>query len=239
VTGPARLPARDFGEIRLAEALERDLCPVCDARQDAVYAALRGLAREGATDRGLRAQMDDGLGFCQIHSVGLAKMELLQTSSQLATAVLLDAVLRRRLKAMKKAAGGDASGQARWLGEHTDQRCPVCAGANEAARTTARRLLELSADAAWARSLGAAEICLADLYVVWAAAAGATKEVQARWSAIVAVQLERLEALETRLAEYAHNSTADRRHLITDEQQRAAAASIRLFGGSPDRDRNR
>jgi hypothetical protein len=183
--------------------------------------------------------MDDGLGFCQIHSVGLARMELLQTSSQLATAVLLDAVLRRRLKAMKKAARSDASGQARWLGEHADQRCPVCAGADEAARTTARRLLELSADAAWARSLGDAEICLTDLYVVWAAAAGATKEVQTRWSAIVAVQLERLETLETRLAEYAHNSTADRRHLITDEQQRAAAASIRLFGGSPDRDRNR
>lgn len=239
MTGPERLPARDFGEIRLAEALERGLCPLCDARQEAVFAGLRGLAREGATDRGLRAQMDDGLGFCQIHSVGLARMELLQTSSQLATAVLLDAVLRRRLKAMKKTARSDASGQARWLGEHADQHCPVCAGAEEASHSTARRLLELSANEAWGRSMGAAEICLADLYVVWAAAAGANKDVQARWSAIVAIQLERLEALEAMLAEFAHNSTADRRHLITDEQQRAAAASIRLFGGSPDRDRVR
>jgi len=31
----------------------------------------------------------------------------------------------------------------------------------------------------------------------------------------------------------------DRRHLITREQQEAGAASIRLFGGSPDRDRTR
>ena len=170
MTGPASLPARDFQEIRLAEALERGLCPICDARQDAVYSALRGLAREGATDRGLRAQMDDGLGFCPIHSVGLARMELLQTSSQLATAVLLDAVLRRRLAALKKAVRGDSSSQARWIAEHADQRCPVCAGAEEAARTTARRLLELSADPAWSRSLGSAGICLADLLVAWSAA---------------------------------------------------------------------
>ena len=51
---PGKLPARDFEEIRLAEALERGRCPICDARQEASYAALRGLAREGATDRGLR-----------------------------------------------------------------------------------------------------------------------------------------------------------------------------------------
>ena len=89
---PGKLPARDFEEIRLAEALERGRCPICDARQESSFAALRGLAREGATDRGLRAQMDKGLGFCRPHSVGLSKMELLQTSSQLATAVLLDAV---------------------------------------------------------------------------------------------------------------------------------------------------
>jgi hypothetical protein len=31
----------------------------------------------------------------------------------------------------------------------------------------------------------------------------------------------------------------DRRGLITREQQEAGAASIRFFGGSPDRDRTR
>ena len=41
------------------------------------------------------------------------------------------------------------------------------------------------------------------------------------------------------LAEYAHNSTSDRRHLITEEQREAGAAAIRLFGGAPDRDRTR
>jgi UDP-N-acetylmuramyl tripeptide synthase len=41
------------------------------------------------------------------------------------------------------------------------------------------------------------------------------------------------------LADYAHNSTSDRRQLITGEQQEAGAAAIRLFGGSPDRDRTR
>jgi hypothetical protein len=112
-TQPGGLPARDFEEIRLAEALERRRCPVCDARQEASYAALRGLAREGATDRGLRAQMDKGLGFCQPHSVGLSKMELLQTSSQLATAVLLDALLRRRLATLKKLSGSGPASQAR------------------------------------------------------------------------------------------------------------------------------
>ena len=239
MSGPSRLPARDFTEIRLAEAVERGLCPVCDARQEAVYAALRGLAREGATDRGLRAQMDRGLGFCPAHSTGLARMELLQTSSQLATAVLLDAVLRRRLAALRKIAAGDAPGQARWLAEHSDQLCPVCAAAADATRSAVARLLELSADPAWAAAIGAVEFCLADLYAVWQAAAGGSKEVQGRWSGIAATQLRRLDAMQKDLAEYAHNSTADRRHLITVEQHRAAAASIRLFGGSPDRDRIR
>jgi hypothetical protein len=239
VTGSARLPTRDFEEIRLAEALERGRCPVCDARQEATYAALRGLAREGATDRGLRDEMDKGLGFCRPHSVGLSKMELLQTSSQLATAVLLDAVLRRRLAALAKLSRGDASGQLKGLAELSDPRCPVCERAGEASRMTVKRLLELSEDAAWSAALGKAEICLDDLYALWTGAAAGSKDQSTRWSAILASQLARLEALQKTLAEYAHNSTSDRRHLITPEQQEAGAASIRLFGGSPDRDRTR
>lgn len=239
MTLPGKLPARDFEEIRLAEALERGRCPICDARQEATYAALRGLAREGATDRTLRDQMDKGLGFCRPHSVGLSKMELLQTSSQLATAVLLDAVLRRRLASLKKMAGHDASSQVRGLGELSDARCPVCARTAEASSAAVRRLLELAEDGAWAAALSHGEICLADIYALWAAAAGGPKEAQARWAGIAAAQLERLEALQKTLAEYAHNSTSDRRQLITPEQQEAGAASIRLFGGTPDRDRMR
>jgi hypothetical protein len=239
VTGPGKLPARDFEEIRLAEALERGRCPVCDARQEASYAALRGLAREGATDRGLRAQMDKGLGFCQVHSVGLSKMELLQTSSQLATAVLLDAVLRRRLATLKKLSGSDASGQTRGLAELANPRCPVCTRAAEASEAAIRRLLELSEDVAWSEALGSGEICLDDIYALWAAAAARPRDLLGRWSAILASQLKRLEALQKTLAEYAHNSTSDRRHLITPEQHQAGAASLRLFGGSPDRDRTR
>ena len=236
---PVKLPARDFEEIRLAEALERGRCPVCDARQESSFAALRGLAREGATDRGLRDQMDKGLGFCQPHSVGLAKMELLQTSSQLATAVLLDAVLRRRLATLEKLATADAVAQGRGLADLADPRCPVCARAAEASRTAVDRLLALSNDPAWSAALGTGQICLNDLYALWGAAASGPRDVQARWPAILAVQLARLEALQKKLAEYAHNSTADRRHLITAEQQEAGTASIRLFGGSPDRERTR
>jgi hypothetical protein len=239
VTGSVRLPARDFEEIRLAEALERGRCPVCDARQEATYAALRGLAREGATDRGLRAQMDKGLGFCQPHSVGLARMELLQTSSQLATAVLLDAVLRRRLATTARLAGGDSAAQLRGLAELSEPRCPVCERAAEASGLTVKRLLELAADPAWATALGTGELCLDDLYALWAAAAGGPRDQQGRWSAILAAQRKRLEALQKTLAEYAHNSTSDRRHLISPEQQEAGAASIRLFGGTPDRERSR
>ena len=239
MTASGSLPARDFEEIRLAEALERGRCPVCDARQEATHAALRGLAREGATDVGLRAQMDKGLGFCQPHSVGLSKMELLQTSSQLATAVLLDAVLRRRLATLKKLSGSDAAGQLRGLTELADRKCPVCARAAEASQGSVRRLLELSADPAWAAALGTSEICLDDIYALWNAAAAGPKEGHARWAGIVAAQRKRLETLQKTLAEYAHNSTSDRRHLITAEQHAAGAAAIRLFGGTPDRDRTR
>ena len=233
------LPARDFEEIRLAEALERRRCPLCDARQEASFAALRGLAREGATDRGLRAQMDSGLGFCQSHSLGLSKMELLQTSSQLATAVLLDAVLRRRLAALEKLAGSDAVHQQKGLAELSDPRCPVCERIAEAARTAAGRLLKLAADPAWASGLGSAEICLADVLALWSAAVAGGKETTARWAPILASQRKRLGELQKTLAEYAHNSTSDRRHLITPEQHAAGAAAIRFFSGTPDRDRER
>jgi hypothetical protein len=236
---PAKLPARDFEEIRLAEALERGRCPLCGARQEAGFAALRGLAREGATDRGLRAQMDKGLGFCQAHSQGLSRMELLQTSSQLATSVLLDAVLRRRLSSIEKLAGTDVGSAKRGLADLAEARCPVCASVAEASDAAASRLLRLSADPGWSQALGTAEICLADLYALWAAAADAPRDAAQRWSAILAAQRGRLGDLQKRLAEYAHNSTVDRRHLITAEQKEAGAAAIRLFSGSPDRDRNR
>jgi hypothetical protein len=236
---PPKLPARDFEEIRLAEALERGRCPMCDARQESAYAALRGIAREGSTDRSLRAQMDRGLGFCQPHSVGLSKMELLQTSSQLATAVLLDAVLRRRLATLEKLSRADAGAQGRGLAELADPKCPVCARSAEAARAAIDRLLALSANAAWSGAIGTGEICLADIYAVWSVASRSTADVQLRWSRILAVQLARLATLQKGLADYAHNSTFDRRHLITSEQKEAGAASIRLFGGSPDRDRTR
>jgi hypothetical protein len=234
---PGGLPARDFEEIRLAEAIERGLCPVCDARQEAAFAALRGLAREGATDVDLRAGMDRGLGFCQAHSAGLARMELLQTSSQLATAVLLDAVLRRRLAVLRALADKDVAAQTRGLAGLADPRCPVCARIGEATDAAVTRLLDASADATWSAGLGSAEICLQDLYALWAAAAVGPQEVGRRWSAILTSQLERLEALQRQLAGFAHNSTHDRRHLITPEQREAGAASIRFFGGTPDRDR--
>jgi hypothetical protein len=233
------LPARDFEEIRLAEAIEGGRCPICDARQEAIWAALRGLAREGATDVDLRARMDRGLGFCQDHSAGLSKMELLQTSSQLATAVLLDAVLRRRLAVLRKTAGVDPASQARAIGAIVPPRCPVCARAAESSQAAVDRLLSLSASEAWAAALGGCEICLEDLYALWLAAVSGPRDLQARWSRIATAQVNRLEALQKTLAEYAHNSTQDRRHLITKEQHEAGAAALRLFGGSPDRDRTR
>src|ERR1035437_541271 len=236
-TPSARLPARDFEEIRLAEALERGRCPICDARPEATHAALRGLAREGATDRGFRKTLDDGVGFCQPHSVGLSKMELLQTSSQLATAVLLEAVLKRRLASLKKLLGSGGTGQARGIAEIAPARCPVCAGAAEAGATAASRLLELSADASWAASLERSEICLQDLYHLWAEAATSSQAIQIRWNWIAEKQLARLEAVRATLAEYAHNSTSDRRHMITREQHEAGAAALRPFGRSPDRGR--
>jgi hypothetical protein len=237
---PAKLPARDFEEIRLAEAVERGRCPICDARQEAGFAALRGMAREGATDRGFRDQIDKGVGFCQTHSAGLSRMELLQTSSQLATAVLLDAILRRRLTALKKLRADDATTQGRRLAEiSANERCPICARAEEASRAAVKRLLDLSADAAWSAGVGACEICFDDFRSLWTAAVAGSKETQQRWSVIAAAQVDRLDVLQKRLADFAHNSTSDRRSLITPEQQAAQTAAVRLFGGSPDRDRTR
>ncbi|MGA2513253.1 MAG: hypothetical protein ABSG37_06515 [Candidatus Limnocylindrales bacterium] len=183
--------------------------------------------------------MDRGVGFCRPHSLGLSKMELLQTSSQLATAILLDAVLRRRLATLRRLSGQGPAGQLKGLAALSDPRCPVCVREEEAARAAVGRLLGLSADATWSAALGSRELCLDDIYALWIAAAAGPTDLRVRWAPIAAAQLSRLEAIQKRLAEYAHNSTSDRRHLITAEQQAAAAASIRLFGGAPDRDRSR
>jgi hypothetical protein len=236
VTGPGKLPARDFEEIRLAEALERGRCPVCDARQEASYAALRGLAREGATDRGLRAQMDKGLGFCQPTASACRRWSLLQTSSQLATAVLLDAVLRRRLATLKKLSGDDASGQLAGSGGAVGCEMPRLRPDRGGLRAAVRRLLELSADGGLVSGPGVRRDLPGRLYALWLAAAAVpgtcTPAGRRFWPLSSSASSSPEDARRVRPQQHLGPPPPDHA-----EQQAAGAASIRLFGGTPDRDR--
>jgi hypothetical protein len=54
------------------------------------------------------------------------------------------------------------------------------------------------------------------------------------WRAVEARQLVRVEALRARLESFAHRSAHDRRHLITDDERRAADEAAELLGGSAD-----
>jgi hypothetical protein len=219
--------------------------PICDARQegDVRLAPGTGPGRRHRP-RSPRNRWTKGVGFCQAHSVGLAKMELLQTSSQLATAVPArrgnpEAASGRTQEAARVS---DAAGQGRAIAGYRDAAFARFATVPaEASAAAVARLLPGSAPtrpglAGLARRR---DLPAGLLRVFWAAAASGPRDVQGRWSGILATQLERLGALQKTLADYAHNSTSDRRHLITREQAEAGAASIRLFGGTPDRDRQR
>jgi len=72
----------------------------------------------------------------------------------------------------------------------------------------------------------AAPFCLDDLVALIAAAGDAVT-----FRPIVERQLERLDDLRARLEGYADHSAQDRRHLMRDEERRAADEAAGVLGG--------
>jgi hypothetical protein len=221
------LPQRDLVDVRLAAAIEVGGCATCVVRARAESAAtVAVLDGERVMDVGFRGGLERTNSFCRRHAAELIVADRRATGI-LSSSILYGALLRRRIAALRDALGSRGRSRRRRLADaQIRPPCIICSEGVSAADVATQRLVERSADAAWAAVIGDIPFCLDDLASILAAAADA-----ATFAPIAERQLARLADLEQRLDEYAHNSAPERRHLMTDEQRRAADEASRVLGG--------
>jgi hypothetical protein len=104
--------------------------------------------------------------------------------------------------------------------------CPVCARIATIDRTLVESVVRLVSDQAWASAAATAPLCLDHL--VGLAVRGSGVDA---WTAVEASQLARLRSLDHELAGFAHASSHDRRHLITDAQRAAVDQAADVLAG--------
>jgi Family of unknown function (DUF6062) len=221
-----RLPQRDLVDVRLADALASGGCPICAVRARSERATLDAIIAERVLDIGFRAGLERDHGLCRRHAAELLAADR-RASGILGSSILYGAMIERRLAALRSALG--TRGRARRSRLATAARrppCQVCEQGAVAVETALARLAERSADGAWAAVASEAPLCFDDLVALIAAADDA-----APFRPILERQLERLENLRARLDRYADHSAQDRRHLMRDDERRAADEAARLLGG--------
>ena len=92
------------------------------------------------------------------------------------------------------------------------------------------RMVERAADDDWIGTLTATPLCLDDFLALWSVA-GSSSGSSSAFEPIAAAHLARFEALRQRLEDFAHHSSHDRRHLLTDAERSAADEAARALGG--------
>ena len=210
-------------------------CPVCTVRARAERGILDAIINERVLDRGFRAGLERTEGFCRRHVAELVATDRRESGGTLGASLLLAAVLDRRTSGL-----GSLVGCARAVrfasglkAARTRPPCIACVQGASSVDTAFARFAERATDPAWAERLSIAPFCLDDL-LAWWAAAGDT----AAFAPIAQAQLARLDGLHRRLEAYAHHSSHDRRHLMTDDERRAADEATQALGGDRFRDRS-
>jgi hypothetical protein len=216
--------------VGLADALTAPGCPLCRVRHDAARRYLDSLLWENVTDTGFRKRLASGRGFCRVHVHELLEAERAQAGGSVGTAILLAASLRVRLVEIERLPSERAGRERVAMDKARSQpQCPVCEAVASSEAIGASTLVDRSGEPSWRAALGRAELCLADLLLLYSTAA----ERRARdWPEIAAAQVARLRSLAERLESFAHHSSYDRRHLLTDEERRASDEAAALLGGS-------
>jgi hypothetical protein len=221
-----KLPVRSGADIRLADALDAPGCPLCRERDRAVAAYLESILSESVNDIPFRLSLDEARGFCPAHARAVLEAAR-RGSGSLGAAILLRATLGIRLRELEavRAAGGRA--RARRLREAAVP--PACLVCERTVRTDAALvdgLGRLIDEPAWAEAVGSAALCHAHLLAL------ATRRApSAAWPAVEDRQLGRLRALADDLAGFAHASSHDRRHLMTDAHRAAVDATADVLDG--------
>jgi len=224
----SQLPIEGLGDISLADLLGQPGCPICRLRRDSSERYLRALLWEGVNDIGFRARFSAGRGFCRRHAHETLAADRAQSGGSVGTAILLGSMARGRLAELKRLPT-NRTRRAREAVRMASQppSCPICEHVAAAERMAVDRLLARLTDARWRQALTAADFCLDDLLVTWATA---TDGRNPDWPEVAAIQLERIEQLVGRLDSFAHHSSHDRRHLLTDSERRAADEAAAFLG---------
>jgi hypothetical protein len=227
MTGGAGLPQRDLVDVRLVAAMDLGGCAICSVRARAESAAIVAvLDGERVMDVGFRSGLERTGSFCRRHVAELIVAERRATGI-LSSSILYGALLSRRLATLREALGSRGRGRRKRLADaRIRPSCIVCAEGSSAVDVASQRLVERSADAAWAAVIGEIPFCLDDLVALMEVA-----EDSAHFAPIAERQLTRLDDLERRLDAYAHNSSPERRHLMTDAHRRAADEASKALGG--------
>jgi hypothetical protein len=230
-TGP-RLPARSIGDEALAAALAPGGCPLCRVRLRSAERFLGAVLYESVNDRGFRAEFEDRRGFCRLHARQALSVSRTASGSSLGAAILFGATIAQRAVELEAVVAARGRGGARRMLDAANRQadCPVCERVATTSGHSVDRLLALSDDPAWHEALKVAELCSDDLVRLWRAA---DARKVAAWAPVAQAQLARVAALARRLGSFAHHSSHDRRHLMTDDERGAADDAARFLGGDP------
>ncbi len=232
MTGPGRsdpsaLPARDLVDVRLADLLGLDGCPVCRSRTDAEARFLDAWLYERVQDVRTRRQLDETRGLCGPHIHALLAADRARAGGGLGTAILYEAMLRVRLDELAAAHAARGRGRGKRLAAaDAPPDCLVCRETAAAESATLDGLASRVAQPAWAEELGDAALCLGHLRAMM------RRGADDRWRAVEARQLERLAALRERLRLFAHHASHDRRHLRTADQEASVDEASAALGGA-------
>ena len=223
--GPA---ASDIVDMRLLEAMRAEGCPVCVVRARSEKGILDTIISERVLDRGFRADLERKQAFCRRHVAELVPTDRRETGGILGSSLLLGAVLDRRTADLGAAVGSRGRDLRRRLKDaRLRPPCLVCAQGATAVETALVRFAERSRDGVWAAVLAEAPFCLDDFLALWSDA-GSEKAFEP----VARAQLARFEDLSRRLEGFAHHSSHDRRHLLTDKERSAADEATRVLGGN-------
>ena len=223
---PEGLPSRDLVDVRLAAAIDLGGCAVCAVRARSERATLDAIIAERVLDIGFREGLEREHGFCRRHSAELLEANR-QASGSLGSSILFGAIIERRIAALQAALAVRGRGRRQRLAEAGRRPpCIACGQGASGVEIALARLVQRSADEAWAAAMLEIPFCLDDLTGLLAAAGD-----EASFAPIAAHHLARLDDLRRRLGDFVDHSAQDRRHLLTDEERSAADEASRLLSG--------
>jgi Family of unknown function (DUF6062) len=225
VTSP--LPARDLVDVRLAAAMEAGGCPICGVRSRAERGTLDAILAERVNDLGFRAGVERDHAFCRRHAAEILVADR-RHSGMLGSSILYAAILGRRVEALREAIAAGGRSRRRRLAALTKRPpCPVCDQGATSVATAFARLTARLGDPEWMEAAATAEFCMDDLIEL-----AATADDAPTFAPVAARQLARFDDLRSRLEGYADHSAEDRRHLLIDDEARAADEAARALGGT-------